>query len=75
MKRAEGLQKAQLFCDRFEAIAEAAVNAMFAVDGRIDDTPSAKAAGDGNGVVPTRAFLAQLRRELVRRNFAIWPKH
>ena len=74
IKRALSVQKAQLFHDRFESIADAAASAMFSVDGRIDDTPSARVTDD-NEIVATRAFKAQLRRELKRRNFEIWAKH
>lgn len=74
MKKAEGFQKATLFFDRFEAIAEAAVVAMFNVDGRIEDTASAKVSVGANTIIPTRKFKAALRRELKARNFHIWAK-
>lgn len=74
MRKAEGVQKAQLFFDRFEAIAEAAVVAMFDVDGRIEDTSSAKVDVNANTINPTRKFKAALRRELKARNFHIWAK-
>jgi hypothetical protein len=75
MKKAEGVQKANLFFDRFEAIAEAAVVAMFDVDGRIDDTGCATVDVNAvNAITPTRKFKAALRRELKARNFHIWAK-
>lgn len=73
MKRAAGVLKSNMFAENFDAIAEAAVTAMFVADGRIDDTPSAKV--DGNDIVPTRRFLKFLRQELRKRNFDIWAKH
>lgn len=75
MKRADGVQKAQLFFDRFEAIAEAAVVAMFEVDGRIEETASAKIDVFEFTVKPTKQFKAAFRRELKARNFEIWKKH
>lgn len=77
MKKAEGVQVAQLFADRFEAIADAAMRAMFIVDGRIEPTPSATYPRDGgySDIIATRKFKAQFRKELRAANFKIWAKH
>ena len=66
--------RAPLMAENFEVIADAAVAAMFWVDGRIEPTASAKVLMDENLVVATRAFKARLRAELTERGFHVWPK-
>lgn len=67
--------RAPLMPENFEVIAEAAVAAMFWVDGRIDPTPSAKVLVDENLVIATRAFKARFRKELNERGFDVRPEH
>lgn len=74
MKKAPGVRPVAVFFESFEAFAEAAVVAMFDVDGRIEDTGSAKVDVNANTINPTRKFKAALRRELKARNFHIWAK-
>jgi len=49
--------------DAMASLANAAVRAIFVVEGRIDDTASARVGDDGN-IRATRAFRTQLRKEL-----------
>lgn len=76
MKKASGVLRTNLFFENFEAIADAAMRAMFIVDGRIDPTPSAtyKPGSDYNAIVATRRFKAQFRKELKAANFNVWAK-
>jgi len=71
VQRAVGKQP--MFGEHFEVIAEAAAAAMHWVDGRIEDTASAKVLMNENIVVATRKFKAQLRRELKERGFDVFP--
>lgn len=64
--------KPSVWFDHFEAIADAAMRAMFWVDGRIEPTDSA--AVNGNDVTATRKFKAQLRKELRDAGFNVLPK-
>lgn len=75
MKQADGVHRpCDLLTNRFEAIADAAMRAMFIVDGRIEPTASAtyNDRGGDDAVVATRKFKAQFRRELTRANFRVW---
>ena len=76
MKKAVGVFPVPIMFDRFEAIADAAMRAMFIVDGRIDPTPSAKYPSDGSysDLYATRTFKAQFRKELRAANFKVWTK-
>jgi len=79
MKRACGPRRTNMFFENFEAIADAAMRAMFVVDGRIDPTPSATYDDVGttysyNDVIATRRFKAQFRKELNAANFDVWSK-
>lgn len=66
------LHRPKLAFHEFEAIADAAMRAMFWTDGRIESTDSAKV--EGNNVLATRKFKAYLRKELRAANFEIWAK-
>lgn len=66
------MHRPKLSFDEFEAIADAAMRAMFWVDGRIEPTDSARV--DGNEVTATRKLKASLRRELRAAGFDIWAK-
>lgn len=59
----------------FEAIADAAMRAMFLVDGRIEPTASATyPVGGYSDIIATRRFKAQFRKDLRAANFVIWTK-